>query len=165
MFLQWISFAEEDATKHVHISFSVRSDILDVKLFTDELGIKPSMAFSKGEKYLGKYKNINSGKIEKRWETRYTGIWRLSTKGVLECKSVEPHLLYLLDILEPKRNAIEKYLCDSKNYHIRFYIWWEPFDGHGSYRISKDSLRRMSVLSHDVEFGVVYHLEDEENQV
>ena len=155
MFLQEVSFDEDDITKDLFVDYAFRSDILDPEGLTSNLGITPSRAYAKGEKYQGRVLNVNTGEVENTWNERWTGIWAISTKGLVASKKVEDHVQYLLNILESKKETITRYLADSDNYQISFYIWWEPFSGYGSYQITQVILKRMSNLCHYVDFGVL----------
>ncbi|MCC7355331.1 MAG: DUF4279 domain-containing protein [Anaerolineae bacterium] len=155
--LQTISFAEEDAVKELHANYRIRSDDLDPAEITRSLGIQPSRSWVKYEKYLGKRFDPETEQVVPTWAKRPPwGMWSVNTEGIVLSKKVEQHLLYLLELLEPKADRIKYYLehCEA----ISCYVWWEPFDGHGSYVISSDILKRMAALCHHMEFGVIYRV-------
>jgi hypothetical protein len=159
VFLQYLSFDEKDVTKIVFMEYSIRSDNLIPDQITSELDIKPSRAFAKGEKYQGRVLNTLTKEVESVWRERWSGIWTISTEGLVTSKYVEHHAQYLLDLLEPKVSLINRYL--SIYSQIRFYIWWEPHAGHGSYVISDNTLRKLGNLCHYTEFGFLFVNEDE----
>lgn len=154
--LQTISFREEDAVKELHIDFCIRSDFLNKEILSKELGITPTRVWNKGEEYLGKTRDVVTKEIVTVKRKRPWGIWGLDTKNSVSSKTVEDHARYLIDLLEPHKNQLKKYLLDKDNYSVRFFIWWEPYDGHGSYEISSETLIRMAELSHHIEFLCIY---------
>jgi hypothetical protein len=153
--LQELYFDYNSVVKHVHIDYCIRSDFLDPVQVTEELGIKPSRAWAKGERYLSKVYSPKSKTVKENWKQRPWGIWALETKN-LATKDAEEHLVYLLNLLEPKKEVIRKYMADKEKHTVRFYIWWEPFDGHGSYAISNEILERAATLCHYIEFGFIF---------
>ena len=152
MFLQDLSFDEKDVTKIVFINYSIQSANLIPDQITSELDIKPSRAFAKGEKYQGRVLNTLTKEVESVWRERWTGVWAIRTEGVVTSKYVEHHAQYLLDLLEPKASFLDRYLSI---YSVRFYIRWEPFGEHGSYRISANLLGRMAKLCHFFEYSFI----------
>ncbi len=153
-FFQIISFDYESMVKHVHVDYCFRSDILNPTALTMELGIQPSRAWAKYEKYLSRRYHPKTKKATHVQAHRPWGIWAIDTKA-LTSKNPNDHIVYLLDTLQPKSALLQKYLDDKERYSIRFYIWWEPFDGHGSYEISREILERMIKLCHYIEFGFI----------
>jgi hypothetical protein len=150
--LQVISF--EEATEEVSIEFRIRSDILDPGAITLALGIQPSRAFAKGEKYLSKSRDPKTKIFSQVWLKRPWGIWAIDSKSLTTEKRVEAHLESLLNILEPQKEQIKEYLDQAEKYTLSVYIWWKPMeDGIRSYELSSDFLARISSLSHFIEFG------------
>jgi hypothetical protein len=153
MLEQDISFEEKDNTKSVRVDYTVRSDFLNPETLTSEFGIQPVNSFAKGEKYLGKVRDVKTKKTVDVWRTRPWGIWRIDSRTLDPTyKKVEDHLVYLLKILEPSTDNIKKYLAQESKYSITFYIRWEPLDTYGSYEISGKSLKWAGELCHLIEF-------------
>ncbi len=156
MLSQDISFEEKDNNKYAYIYYVINSPFLSPTDITKEIGIAPSHAFAKGERYLGKGVDEKTGKKIDVWRERPTGIWRIDSKQIeSQEKRVEEHFQYLLRLLEPKEIIILKYLQQlDKEYRIFFDINWKPFDDWGSYEIKSDTLRRASRLCHHIEFSL-----------
>lgn len=151
--LQEISFDEELVAKTVYVDFSIHSDVLDPKAITNLLGIQPSRAWAKGEQYLGKMFAPATKQVTQVWRPRYSGIWAIESEGMVESKRVEAHALYLLNLLEPAQEQLKHFLNLPEAYTVRFYIRWEPKDGHGSYELSSGTLSKMAALCHYTEFS------------
>jgi hypothetical protein len=158
--LQDITFHESNA-KLLFIDFRIRSDILIPSEITDDLGVEPTRAWAKGEKYLGKIFDPETKKVMSHWHERPWGIWGLDTKTAVQVRKVEHHVSYLLNILEPKQDKIRHYIEVDK-YLVSFYIWWETTTGHGSYEIPAIQLERLGRLCQYVEFGFLYTEEDDD---
>lgn len=150
---QSLTFAEN--SKLVYVDFRIKSDYLDPEIISAELGVLPTSAFAKGEKYESRARDPATDTIIKRWLYHPWGVWHFETKSLGSNKKVQEHLTFLLTTLEPRRKSIEKYLADEKNYSISIYIWYEPHDGHGSYEIPRELICRAASLCHYMEFGFV----------
>ena len=156
MILQQISFDEVDAVHNLYVDFGIRSEKQNMSELTTKLGIQPSVAFSAGDEYVGKTRDLETGKIVNEVRLRPWSVWSLDTQKISRTKRrVEEHVLYLLEILEPKNYLIMQMLEQVEKYTIRFYIRWEPYGCHGSYEISSAVLDRMEKLCHHVEFSFI----------
>lgn len=153
--LQEISFDEEDVAKTVYIDFGMRSDVLDPQAVTSWLEIQPTRAWAKGEAYLSKTRDMMTKQLTQAWYKRPWGIWAIDSKGFVESKRIEAHILYLLALLEPKHEQVKFFLNRPEAYTVSFYIRWEPHSGHGSYEVASDTLRRMAALCHHIEFSFI----------
>jgi Domain of unknown function (DUF4279) len=150
MRLEDISFEEEDNTKSIRVTYRIRSDIIVPETITSELGLQPSDSFIKGDKYLGKVRDPNTKVITSIGRVRPWGIWKIDSRGLDKSLKVEDHIVYLLEILEPRSNQIRKYL-DNKLYVISFHIRRETLDSYSSFEISSNLLERMSRLCNYIE--------------
>lgn len=150
--LQEIYFDEDQNTKKTYVDFRIRSNTLIPQEDSYNLGVKPTKAWAKGERYLSKAFDPQTKKISSIWHLRPWGMWHLDTKNTLPDKKVEKHILYLLSIIEPKKDNLDYYLKRKDEYSISVYIHWEPVDDWGSYEINSNVLWRMSSLCHYIEF-------------
>jgi len=150
--LQEIYFDEDQNTKKTYVDFRIRSNTLIPQEVSYNLGVKPTKAWAKGERYLSKAFDPQTKKISSIWHLRPWGMWHLDTKNTLPDKKVEKHILYLLSIIEPKKDNLDYYLKRKDEYSISVYIHWEPVDDCGSYEINSNVLWRMSSLCHYIEF-------------
>ncbi len=162
MLLQRISFDEDDVARKVLVDFCMQSDTLDPSAISLDLGIQPTRSFAKGEKYLGKQMDPQTKNIFTVWHERPWGIWAIDSESLVQTKRVEQHFVYLLNILEPKKEQIKRYLSQDKGFSVRFYVWWEPFPPSSSHTISSQVLARASELCHYIEFGFIYTSTDDE---
>jgi hypothetical protein len=154
--LQYVSLGEEAITRQAYADFRIRSDVLVPESLSVELGVQPTLAWAKGERYLGKELDPATKQIVERWAERPWGMWHINSKAVVHSKKVEDHLAYLLDIFEPKRDRLIPYLQRELEYSISVYIRWEPSDVAGSYRISSGILTRTASLCHYMDYSYVY---------
>jgi hypothetical protein len=87
--------SEDSDTRKTYVTFRVVGDILDPDQITRTLRVVPTVAYAKGEKYpAGK----RTGELIGR-----TGVWCLSTDGVVASDNLRYHLAYFLGILIPGR--------------------------------------------------------------
>lgn len=161
MVLQNISFDESDAVKKLFVVFRIRGENLDPHKVTSDLIIQPTLAFQKGEEFLGKKYDPITRKVVEELHTRYFSVWDVNSESQQSLKRVKEHIKYLLDILEPHSKAIKRYLEQEEKYTISFYVRWEPNGEHGSYQIPGDILSRMANLCHFVEFSFIASYEEE----
>lgn len=150
--LQEIRFDQQ--TDLVKVTFAMRGDDLQPAVITAELGIQPSWAFAKGESYIGRSIKPETKEIIHVPGERPWGVWAIDTKSFENNKEVQDHILYLINMLEPKREELEKYLERKEEFQIGFSIHWSPVGGYfGSYEVDSNILMRMSRLSHYTDFS------------
>lgn len=149
--LQTFVFGED--AKEIYVDYCIRSNNLNPTEISTDLEIEPTRSWSKGDRYLGKQRDPVSGEIQQVWRNRPWGIWAINTKSLCNVGRVEEHIHYILNILEPNKGKIQKYLTLEEEYHLCFYIWWVPDGGTGSYEVSSDVLKRMAELCHNTIFG------------
>ncbi len=143
-----------DQTDEVHVSFSIRSDLLEPGVISNELEIVPSWAFSKGESYIGKSLHPQTKEIIREKRQYPWGVWGLDTRSMTINRDVNEHLIFLLNILEPKKEKLAKYLSLFDEYSIGFSINWQSKgDCTGSYEINSLLLSRITSLCHYVDFS------------
>src|SRR4051794_18626655 len=116
---------DDSRCKASHAMFSIRSDHLNPAAITAGLGIAPSRAWAKDEEYLS-----FSGPHQHPW-----GMWHLSTEGTVTSRSPEQQALYLLELLEPKVDFLQRFLKDS-DYLVVVQFWWESRDNIGGFSLS-----------------------------
>lgn len=151
--LQEISFDEDIVAKTVYVDFGIRSDVLDPQSVTTMLEIQPTRAWAKNEVYSGKTRDLATQQVVGVLRKRPWGIWAIDSKAFTASKRVEAHILYLLNLLEPRQAQINFFVNRPEEYAVSFYIHWEPKSGHGSYEISNATLGKMAALCHYTEFS------------
>jgi hypothetical protein len=156
---QAITSKEALTPKDALVSYIIRSDTLNPAAISDELGIQPAWAFAKGEDYKSKYLDPNKQSTEPQRYKRPWGIWAIDSSTVTDTREVEKHLEYLLSVLRPRKEQIEKYLRNEA-YSICFYITWESHDKLSGYSISSRVLKEAADLCHYIDFGVLFLEQD-----
>ena len=155
MVLQNISFDESDAVKNLYVVYRIRADDLIPQTVTAELGIHPTVAYQKGEKFIGKKYDPKAKKDIEVIRGHPFSVWDVNSESQQGLRRVTDHIMYLLDILEPHSEQIQRYLNQNEKYIISFYVRWEPHGEHGSYVIPGELLKRMGNLCHFVEFSFI----------
>ena len=155
MVLQSISLDEIDAVKTLFVMFRIRGDDLNTQTVTSDLNIQPTRVYQKGEKFVGKKYDPIAKKRVKEIHTHYFSVWDVSSESQQDLKRVREHIEYVLNILEPHSQAINRYLEQNEKYTISFYIRWEPNCESGSYQVPGDLLGRMAKLCHFTEFSFI----------
>ena len=115
---------------------------------TSVLGIQPTYSFSRGDKYLSKIRDPQTKSITDTWLERPSGMWRVNTQDMALPRVVEDHILYLLSILEPRKDNLVFYLekCSVSFYIEQKTIYPDVIE------VSSEILGRMSKLCHFVQF-------------
>jgi hypothetical protein len=83
-----------------------------------------------------------------------TGVWYLTTDGRLASTSIERHLLYLLDRIEPVGDDLAE-LVGRASLAADFYCYWVSATGQGGPAVSAETLGRIAALS--AELGFEFH--------
>jgi hypothetical protein len=151
--LQKISFSEIDNTRSANLIYGIKSNILNPQEVSDLLQVKPTRAISKGEKYSIKRRNQNKNQINEIWETSSIGIWYFETMNNIHSLIIEDHVNYLLSILIPKKEGLNKYLSNVNEYEVGIHIYWEPRDNWGSYEVKSELIHELSEYCHYFEFS------------
>jgi hypothetical protein len=72
-----------------------------------------------------------------------TGVWYISSKDRIGSTSLERHLRYLLDIVEPVRRELLALVAEH-SLRADFHCYWVSAVGQGGPEISSETLRRIS---------------------
>ena len=138
-------FGRNSACKKTNVTFRMVGNNIKPTEITNDIGIKPSKAFLKGEEYL-----TQMG--EKRY--RPIGHWPITSELIIDLTSTEEHAKYILEKLEPKFENIKKYIKDP-NIRTSLIFCWETIDGHGGFSLSSDTLKKLCQLSIDIDFQFI----------
>jgi hypothetical protein len=100
-------------------------DRLEPDRITALLGVKPTIAYRKGEIY----KRSRGHEIRGR-----TGLWRLTTRRQLDNTELREHLVYLLDVLFPdgSRKLVEPLRAVMRELELEADIDCFWYGGHGA---------------------------------
>ena len=142
---------EDIRCKSSNTLFSIRSDRLDPAAITARIGITPSSAWVKHEEYLSK-----AGPRRRPY-----GMWHLSTEGKVLSRSPEQQSLYLLRLLEPKTEFLQR-LAEDSDYLVIVKFWWESTDNIGGFELSSGTAARLAAICKYIGFTVIGTCEDEE---
>lgn len=134
----------EKETLEVNDVFDASFRIIGENLDTDEisslLGIKPDYSHKKGDANNRKSK---SGKVIVG-SPHKTGIWSINSK-LPETSSLEEHLKFLLEKLEPVGHVIKK--LSDEGYRVDFYCGYFVRHGYqGGFNINPHIMERMGKM-------------------
>ncbi len=124
-----------------HASFGLKSESLDPQLITDLLGIRPVIAWRKGDVC-----HAASGP-----RVRDSGIWRVDTLNAVELSEIEPHVCFLLSLLEPRAKEIIA-IQERANADSAIVLWWNGSCATDGYSLSAPLLARLAVLCNRLDF-------------
>lgn len=110
---------------------------------TSRLKIKPTWAFAKGQIIYSRGKP--AGK-------RREGNWSISSKGQLETTSMERHLLFLLERLEPVKSELLE-IAERLSLTVHFSCVWTFTDVIGGPILTTNTLRRIADLGAYLSIG------------
>jgi hypothetical protein len=145
-------FGKSEEVKNISVDFLIRSDNLDPVKITQEFQIQPTRSWAKGDKHLGKKLDLKTREIVDAWYTRPWGIWGINSDNEVHTLKVEDHIIYLINLLEPKSELLNHYIFQREKYIVRFNILYHSFGGHGGYFISSELLKRLGQLCQYIEF-------------
>ncbi len=135
---------ENIACNVTHVDFGITGFVLKPEEISKELGISPDRCWNKD--------NIVQRKNGTSFKRPY-GLLAFNSKHI-QSTSTERHILYVVELLEPKKKLLDKYLNDE-TLRVSLRIWWEAKDGHGGYTVSSKTLLRLAVMCHEVDYTFV----------
>lgn len=139
---------------HIIADYCLKGDNFDPHHHLDHLKILEARSWKKGEKYKGKERNVQKQIVEVE-RVRPFGIWGIDSKGLGNSKSVEEHILYILEKIEPHKKFLKKFIDDNPDLGPRFYIYYEMDKTEqdvGAYEIKSDLLKRITDICDYIEF-------------
>jgi Domain of unknown function (DUF4279) len=148
MFEPWCG--EDDRCKASHALFSIRSDILSPAEVTATLGVSPTRAWAKDDPYQSR-----AGLRHRPW-----GMWHLSTKGVVSSRSPEQQALHLLYLLEPRAEAVRRYVA-TPEYLVTVSFWWESVTETAGFDLCSATVARLAALSNFISVTFIAHTNEE----
>ena len=151
-FLQDFFFDDTSNINSISVDLSIKSEILNPTIITKDLSLQPTRAWTKGEKYRGKTKNIKTNKIEECWRERPWGIWGFNTGEKIKSKSIHEHVELLLNYFKAKKDILKKYLANKDHFSICISIIFNTKIEIGGFAFKNDILKELSELSHYIDF-------------
>jgi hypothetical protein len=125
----------EQGARRAYASLRVQGDSLDPEQVTRTLRIYPTLAYAKGMKY---YAGERSGELVGR-----TGVWLLSTKGIVASENLYHHLIFIIGVLFPNPKDISRLttfralLLKNKDLRADIACFW-----HGRFGEKRPSIPR-----------------------
>lgn len=137
-----------------HATFRVLGEDLDPDDVTRLLGIEPTQALHRGQL-------VPTSTSVRRQEM---GVWLLKSEGKLASTSLERHLLFLLETIEPHAAALRD-LRVAQRATADFFCFWLSATGHGGPIFSAELMQRVAATG--AELGIDFYggaaVEDEQH--
>jgi len=114
-------------------------DDLDPDAVSSVLGIAPSDRHRKGD-------TRRSGYIEK------SGAWFLSSKGHLQSKDVQRHIMWILDQLADRVGILHQ--LQDEGCSMDIFCYWVSASGQGGPTLSPELMRRLAEAELEVGFDI-----------
>jgi hypothetical protein len=111
--------SEADGTVKVYATLRFAGDELEPREISDVLGVEPTRAYRKGERY---FAGPRTGELRGR-----TGIWLLSTEHAVSGSDLDRHLSYLANLVfkdEPGRAAALSRLTAGRHLKAHVSCFW-----------------------------------------
>jgi hypothetical protein len=102
------------------------------------LSLIPTLALAKDQEIAG-------GPVGTKSRRQRTGVWLLASEHAVESTSLERHLIYLLDVVEPAASAIAA-VRGKQDLRADFFCYWASASGEGGPEISPGTLARIAAL-------------------
>jgi hypothetical protein len=125
------------------VSFGIRAEKLVPAQITAAIDVVPTKAWAKGDAF-----KTRTGIHQRPW-----GVWSLRSETKVTAERLEPHIQYILDIIEPKSSALTKYLQDP-DYLVQVYIWYV---GEVGFTLPSELLARLCAICKLVNFSFFEH--------
>lgn len=117
----------------VWVGLVIQGDF-DPNDITRRLGLEPEHAWSKGDVV----------PQSRRGRTRSTSSWAIYSGSSIEADTIEPHLAWLLDLIEPHAEALSVIVATGA-FAYADCLWASPGLGGGPW-IEPESMRRLAAL-------------------
>ncbi len=127
-----------------HATFRVVGAVLDPNDVTAALQLEPSQALRTGQL-------VPTATQIRRQEL---GVWLLKSEGHVVSTSLERHLNYLLDRVEPGVAALRR-LQEAQEVSTDFFCFWMSATGHGGPVFSTEVLQRVARIG--AELGIDFY--------
>jgi len=137
---------EDEGYLKLFISFGIRGDRLDPDEITAALGVRPAWTHRKGEEYVSR---------DGRKMTRPSTVWGVKTELSVQSKDLNDHAKHLLELLEPRRAAIQLMRQQAQYSDVR--IWYQIDNLVANFGLRGDLLSRLASLADEVVFSIITH--------
>lgn len=130
-----------------HATFRILADDLIPDEISATLRVAPSATATKGQ--------ANPLLHSPTPVASRTGYWMLTSEGSVKSRSLEAHLVHLLDQLDLAKSEITR-LSESTAIRVEFHCFWMSETGHGGPGLSAGVLRRIAALGADLQFDLYF---------
>jgi hypothetical protein len=137
-------------THLTHTGFCITSDNLEPSQVTNALAVTPTFACRKGDVF-----ETRSGP-----QSRFTGLWRISTAELTSSPDIQEHLELLLARLEPKRELLDK-IVRQLGAVTNINIWWKAESTTEGYSLPSSLVERLCPLCQRLDVVFDYHAESD----
>ncbi|MBJ7470178.1 MAG: DUF4279 domain-containing protein [Solirubrobacteraceae bacterium] len=127
-----------------HATFRVVGEDLDPDEVSAALGLTPSHSLRRDQ-------FVPTATEVRRQET---GVWLLKSEGKVESTSLERHLMFLLDQVEPGAAALDE-LRRTQTLTTDFFCFWMSATGHGGPIFSAPLMQRVAAVG--AELGIDFY--------
>lgn len=127
-----------------HATFRVLGPALDPEDVTRALGLQPTQALRRDQL-------VPMAAHVRRQES---GVWLLKSEGLISSTSLERHLIHLLDLIEPRADALRE-LRREQDVSADFFCFWMSATGHGGPIFSADVMLRVARVG--AELGIDFY--------
>lgn len=131
------SFDENPNCARTHATFRLVGDALNPEEVTAALAVEPTQASRKDDHIAGGRKGTP--------RIQHSGVWLLGSEGRVSSTSLERHLVYLLETIEPASLALDR-LREERGLTADFFCYWLSATGHGGPELSSETFARIGAL-------------------
>ncbi len=146
---------QERLPESAFASFRLNLGTSQPSVVTELLGVAPTLSWATGQEYAGKERDAITRSWRPVTRVRPWGVWIISTKGIDLGPVPEPHILHLLELLEPKHEYLAQVRALLNAGAASFYVRYETENGAGSYTLPTLVLSRLALLSDFVEWSFI----------
>jgi hypothetical protein len=125
---------DPDSENEAHATFRLLGDALDPEEVTRLIGIEPSFARRKGDKYGSRERPVVS----------QTGIWALESEKSVAGPDLNAHLRFLLSQLGSKTSTVKELVRQGLSADLLCY--WMSGTGQGGPILEPETIRRVADL-------------------
>jgi hypothetical protein len=145
--------AENPLGQDAHATFAIYGDELDPEDVTARLSAAPDLTRTKGQSVASRSRTIS----------QRTGVWLLESTSRVRSTSLEKHIEFLLERVEPHRDEV-RVICSKYQAQAVFICYWVPAGFHGGPMLSPSILKRVAGLEAALWFEIYADLRDSEEK-
>lgn len=139
----------EDEDRHyvnISVTFNIKHDSKPLSFLSKELSLTPTELQVCGEKFLN---------FKGRPVVAQSHMWRINTERLVHSIKISDHLAYLVDLLKPRQQILDKYIRDP-NFQTSFAIWWQCSYDVASFGLDTSLLLDASSLCNEFHWQFLY---------